>query len=350
MKGMTTTVAAAVTMGAITLWTAGISNAEDTINDPVAYWSFTDAGNGLVNPVTSGPYHDASVLAGQPAFGLLPDTAGIVGNAMVLDGSSAIRLPYHQDNLGKSFTISLWYWQLTNDTRQAVYETRDNYTASYCAEGSVYSNFSSWVGEAATGGSNKIGLKEWNHLVHVFSTAAGTTTLSVYTNGVLSFATSTSVTNVFVIRQVRGFHVGSDRFSTGSDRRFFKGMIDELALWDRALTPQEAQAVYQRGAGGQTLEVTPKAQPSISLEGKQRSFALHADDGVPEGVFYDGWLTQRVTRMPRSAMSPIRRAMRPGRSTPRTPCRNTVCGWRRPCGGSPRETSRSRPGSAPPLS
>lgn len=124
-----------ITMGMAVLGSIGRANAEVVINDPLAYWSFSDVSTSLSNLVTSGLHHDASVLKGEPVSGLLDDASGIVGNAMVLDGASGIRLPYHQDNLGTSFTISLWYWRQTNNTRQCASQSRDNWTVSYEAEG-----------------------------------------------------------------------------------------------------------------------------------------------------------------------------------------------------------------------
>ena len=279
---------------AVALLTSGSAFAQAVINDPAAYWSFDDASGILSNQVTSSPYHNASLLFGQPSSGLAEGAAGIVGNALILDGASALRLPYHQDNLGTSFTISLWYWQLTNDTRQCVYQTRDNFTATYEAVSGTNDLFASYVGQELAG-SITTGPREWIHLVHTFSTASNIVTLSVYSNGVLKLTKNSSSNNMFNANQVRGLHVGAFRSATGpADGRCFKGMIDELALWRRALSAEEAAAVYQRGAGGQKLAFTPAALPAISLEGKQHSFTLHVADGLPEGMFDNGWLLNGI--------------------------------------------------------
>jgi ferric-dicitrate binding protein FerR (iron transport regulator) len=284
---------ATMALGAVTLGSAITADAQVIIDDPLAYWDFESGGGFLANRVTPGPYHDASALLGQPASGLADGASGIVGNALLLDGVSAIRLPYHQDNLGRSFTVSLWYWQLTNDTRQCVYQTRDNYTATYETSG-AHSTFSSYVGQQAAGNITT-GLKEWIHLAHTFSTAGNTTTLSVYTNGVLRFTKSVDADNMFGTNQVRGLHVGATRSVTLEGGRCFKGMIDELALWGRALSAAEVQAVYQRGAGGQQLAFTARDAPSISLAGGQLAFSALTDGGLPEGLFQSGWLVSGGT-------------------------------------------------------
>ncbi len=276
------------------IWISGSALAHPVINDPVAYWGFDDADGVLSNQVTSSPYHDASVLFGHPVSGVVEGAAGLVGNALLLDGTSALRLPYHQDNLGTSFTISLWYWQLTNDTRQCVYQTRDNFTATYEAVSGTNDLFASYVGQELAG-SITTGPREWIHLVHTFSTASNIVTLSVYSNGVLKLSKNSSSNNMFSANQVRGLHVGAFRSATGpADGRCFKGMIDELSLWKRALSAEDVLALYQRSAGGQKLAFTPVPRPSISLAGKTHEFALSVADGLPEGLFANGWLLNGI--------------------------------------------------------
>jgi len=262
------------------------------VTAPVAYWSFDGADTVLSNRVTSSPDHDASVLLGQPAVGIASNAVGIVGSAMVLDGASAIRLPYHQDNLGRSFSLALWYWQETNNTRQCVFQSRDNWVASYEAAG-VNSVFASHVGQEKIG-ETTTPLKTWIHLVHTFTTVGKTTTLSVYTNGVLQLTKSVDAANVFEINQLRGLHVGAYR-TVSADSRCFKGMIDELALWNGALSSADVREIYQRGINGLALEYTVVPVASISLARGGRTFSVYADQGIPDGMFNSGWLTSTGT-------------------------------------------------------
>lgn len=272
----------------------GALSASGDIDDPLAYWSFDDTASVLSNQVTSSPYHDATALFGTPVSGLADGASGIVGNALVLSGTCGIRLPYHQDSLGKSFTLSLWYWQQTNDTRQCVYQTRDNYDLTYEAQPGANSTFASYVGQEWAGNLTT-GQKEWIHLVHTVATVGNTTTLSVYSNGVLKLTKAVGSNNVFNVNQVRGLHVGAYRSATGpADGRCFKGMIDELALWGRALSAAEVAAVYQRGVGGQKLAFTAAPQPTISLAGKPHTLTLRVSDGLPAGMFTSGWLLNGI--------------------------------------------------------
>lgn len=272
-------------MGAV-IFFVGVLEAQ-VIDDPIAYWSFDEAENGLANIVSPGPYHDAKVLHGQPTFGLLPDTTGIAGNALVLNGDSAIRLPQHQDTLGRNFTIAMWYWQQTNDTRQALFQSEYYFNITYEAHYYNYTNnvFDNYIGETSAG-SIKTDLKQWIHLVHSFSTSGNNTTLNVYTNGALVLTKTVPSEIIFDQRKIWSIHVGSYRAAG----RFFKGMVDELALWNRTLSAPEVAVLYQRGQSGQTLAVTSQSWPRIDLTGKQRLFSMHMDDGVPAGVYHRGWL------------------------------------------------------------
>ena len=285
MKYLSQTIAA-LTVSAATAMV--MESAQAAIDDPVAYWSFDDAGSVLSNRVVSGAHHDAIVLKGTPTAGLLAGAPSIVGNAMVLDGTSAIRLPYHQDNLGKSFSISLWYWQQTNDTRQCVLQSRGNYVVAY-EPSTSNSIFISYVGQEQVGNTQSA-LREWVHLTHTFSTVDGVTAFACYTNGVLANTRSTGADNMFVINQFRGLHVGACRDLSFDSGRCFKGMIDELALWDRALTADEALAVYQRGWNGQKLTVTPQSPTVAAVAPGTLAFAMQAAAGIPDGAYEDGWL------------------------------------------------------------
>lgn len=287
-------------------WLTGAASTEAAIDDPIGYWNFEDAASILSNRVITGPYYDATVLSGQPASGLAEGSSGIVGNALLLDGASALYLPYHQDLLGRSFTLAMWYWQETNDTRQAVYQTqKGTWNITYEAININSSAFASYVGEISAGNITS-GLKEWVHLVHAFSTDANNTTLKVYTNGVLTLTRSVLSTNVFDVRQIQALHIGAHR-DVG---RHFKGMVDELALWNRTLSAAEAEALYQRGKDGLPLAVTPQPSPRISLGGTQRSFSMQMDDGIPAGVYQSGWLLRDQIQVPAPSVRLIETAGR----------------------------------------
>ncbi|MDD2598091.1 MAG: LamG domain-containing protein [Kiritimatiellae bacterium] len=267
-----------------------MAQAQLVIDDPIAYWDFSDA-NILSNRVISSPFHDATILCGQPQQGVAGNAEGIVGNALLLDGASAIQLPYHQDLLGRSFTIAVWYWQATNDTRMAVYQTPDTFDITYETTGNN-SIFQSYVGQSAVGTITS-DLQTWIHLVHTFTTREDKTTLNVYTNGVLEKTKTVNSNAVFDTCRITALNVGANR----SIQRHFKGMLDEVALWSRPLSEAEVAALYQRGQSGQPLAVTTQPPPCLSMDGKIRQFELTNTWPTKPGVYQSGWLLNAGSQM-----------------------------------------------------
>lgn len=77
-------------------------------------------------------------------------------------------------------------------------------------------------------------ITDWNHVLITYENVSGTRTLRAYLNGeVVDSITPTSA----LTSSSNGFHVGTDRDANGN---WFLGGIDEVALWNRALTPLEA--------------------------------------------------------------------------------------------------------------
>lgn len=81
----------------------------------------------------------------------------------------------------------------------------------------------------------------WYHLVGVYSG----TTVKLYLNG--SEVASTSYSGG-ISTTTRNLCIGCIDFTSGNTR-FFDGQIDEVGIWDRALTTDEISALYNSGNG-----------------------------------------------------------------------------------------------------
>ena len=160
--------------------------------------------------------------------------------------------------LGSDFAISAWFFLApdadnggadNNILRDYVFESADldNFDVSFGTNDTNGNTYVSWIG--GTSGAQNAGTLatgQWHHVVHVFSPNGANTTLSVYINGVKVGATvSTATVNL----NFTSLNFGAAR--TGL--RVFDGMLDEVAVWDRSLGPNEVTELHQRGMASLAL-------------------------------------------------------------------------------------------------
>ena len=96
-------------------------------------------------------------------------------------------------------------------------------------------NFFKDVGGHYTNGaaSKAVGIGEWIHLVFV----KDTNTLVVYQNGILA----SSVTDT---RQISGSDMNMYFGRQGAWNAYFRGKMDDVGIWNRALTPGEVEQLF----------------------------------------------------------------------------------------------------------
>jgi trimeric autotransporter adhesin len=111
--------------------------------------------------------------------------------------------------------------------------------------------------------AGQVNSNQWNHVALTYSTANGETTVNVYLNGVLSSDAVTDVNNSWNPRVVFGAYLGAQQPS-------FNGSLDEIAIFNQALSAQQIQQVYNAFSGGmckprlQSITVSPPT-PSVPL-------------------------------------------------------------------------------------
>ncbi|RYD63432.1 MAG: LamG domain-containing protein [Verrucomicrobiaceae bacterium] len=188
--------------------------------------------------------------------------------------------------LGSNFTVSAWFYLApdadntgtdTNILRDYVFESADldNYDVSFGTNDANGSTYVSWLG--TTSGAQVAGTLsygQWHHVAHVFSQSGTNTTLSVYINGVKIGATvSVPTANM----NFASLSFGAAR--TGM--RVFDGMIDEVAVWNRSLTPNEVLEAKQRGEASLALNA------DLAAAGKA-FVSVETSDPVMGGTFGSG--------------------------------------------------------------
>jgi hypothetical protein len=204
--------------------------------DPVGTWPL-DEGSGTVARDTSGAGHDLT-LTGGPIW-----VPGESGTALQFDGTSQ----YGQtsgpvlDTTG-NFSVAAWV-KLDSTGHFATAVSQDGSSASafflqYSAADNRWA-FSTVEGRALSDTAPVTG--QWYHLVGVHDAGKGTYTL--YVNG----QPQATVLNQCLGDPSSGpLAVGRGLFG-GAKTDYWPGTIDQVHIWDRALSAAEVAALYQSG-------------------------------------------------------------------------------------------------------
>ena len=242
-----TTPAGTAGTASVVVTTPGGSNAANSLytyatptpSDPVAW--LRAEGNAL--DATSNGNHGA--VTGSVAY-----TTGRVGSAFSFNGTSGnyVRIP-NSANLQSSL-LTVEYWIYFNSAQNSINVTK----RSASGAGDAWQ-----VGIAYAGGnfilqfvgSTSGGLFDWyspalsspvGAWTHVAATYDGTTVRG-YVNGVLQL---TQAVTLNLSTRNADIYVGATANGTSA----LDGKVDELAIYNRALSATEVQAIYQVGAAG----------------------------------------------------------------------------------------------------
>ncbi|MGM0881572.1 MAG: LamG-like jellyroll fold domain-containing protein [Bacillota bacterium] len=159
------------------------------------------------------------------------------GKASVFNGASGVRLPNGLIS-SNTYSVSLWLKpeELTTFTTTFFGARDSNNWVSLVPNGPVGGNTMVWSGsnwyDAVTGMTINKG--EWSHLA--FSVDNGS--INVYVNGVKKF-TGTNFPNLFTTTD-SSFSLGVNWWDTP-----YKGLIDELRIYEGALSPTEIANLAQ---------------------------------------------------------------------------------------------------------
>ncbi len=203
----------------------------------VAYWGFNSKN------IADEPYN--SQLNGGPVW-----TAGKVGSALDFDGKDDfVSTSFNPAaTLGQDFTVSAWIYPRSEGNYRGVAGGHgmtgiNGFTfLQYTERGWVcdYGDGTSW---GAPFNSVSLNLNSWSHVACVWAWGKGT---KIYVNGALP-SSANEVPRTRNIVHADYFWIGKafDRWD-----RYFNGAIDELAIYNRALSAEEVQQQYQAGLDG----------------------------------------------------------------------------------------------------
>lgn len=250
-----------------------LSTTPDLRADLIGHWSFDETSEGTASdPVGA---EDATWQNGSSTN--LTWTTGQIGGAANLGGQTTDSNFFSTGTLSTlsdagALTISAWINPdgFTGSTYEGIFTTRGTLSGTAAGnqnwglswENGNGSNPNPHLDSRTSNGidSNPASILAsggWYHVALVWDGVAGTHLQ--YINGVQSASGSGPIGNI----SGGEWHIGHDDCCGGS--RDFDGQIDDLGVWDHALSATEIQTIYQNGLAGLALDEFLPLPPTTPL-------------------------------------------------------------------------------------
>lgn len=171
---------------------------------------------------------------------------GIVGNSFSFNGQGYVTVPDSATLNPVNFTIDAWIKRnsSTYDYGAIVVKKGGNDQSGYSLESS-FGGIGFWVNILGKGWvespAASINPDQWYHVAGVYDGSV----ISLYVNGV-SVGTPTPSEGSIAFSN-SALNIGHD---TSHTERHYNGLIDEVHLFNRALSPAEIQEIYSAGSAG----------------------------------------------------------------------------------------------------
>jgi hypothetical protein len=198
------------------------------LDNILSYWNLDDNGSGGVSLVDSTGNGNTLAASGSLVVG-----DGKIEDAILFDGSSNSVVTSSGFSGSGDFSISFWVKPNSFSGYRGLISRVSELNIYINFDGSLSVNNASSPSSIESVGSLSLG--GWSYVAVIKS--GGTT--SLYING--SFIASTTQG----ISPSGGFFIGS----FGGFQWFLDGGIDEVGIWNRALSPSEITSLYNGGAG-----------------------------------------------------------------------------------------------------
>ncbi|MDP2703995.1 MAG: LamG-like jellyroll fold domain-containing protein [bacterium] len=198
-----------------------------------AYWKLDESAGSVVHDFAGGGFRGA-------VFGAVPGASCRAGGCLSFDGAGdyVTFLDAAGLNLSSALTVSSWILPNTIPTSPdtgIVSKGGLRYALTYDASGEA--RF--YIGDSTNRVQAPVSPGTWHHILGSFDGASPNRLMSLYVDGEL-VATGTSA---FSVTGASGdFLLG--RYGSS----YFDGLLDDVRVYDRALTPLETQDLYQSGA------------------------------------------------------------------------------------------------------
>ncbi len=249
--------------------------------DLVAHWNLDD-GAGDVATDSTGNGHDGQ-FSGSPEW-----VEGLYGGSLNFAGNpDRVIVPYSPDLNPETFTVVAWAnVELgSSDWRSPITSRNDGPQKGYILYAGQNGNWQFWIG-TGSGWSNAAGpvveMGEWTHVAGAYETGQQT----LYINGVEAGSASGTIS----LNEDIVLTIGAGASNVAAGNYFFVGVLDDVALFDSALTEQEIQGVMAGFSTGKASAPIPADGSSdiprdVSLQWSAGKTAAEHD--VYLGTTYD---------------------------------------------------------------
>lgn len=245
---------------------------------PVAYWPFNETSGQTASDFAGGFDGTYGGFPTNGAVGPRPPTyVGFdsANTAYTFNGANAyIQAPDALDVNHNAFTISVWILVNTwNKDWQAIVTKGDNSWRLHRNSNTDFIGFgTTGLGNQDLAGTRSVNDGQWHHVVAVYDGAKK----SIYIDGTLDASVATTGTvsaNNYPVR------IGENAQATG---RYFDGRIDEVALFNRALSEAEITGLYTQATVGPSAPqiVTQPMSQAVSV-GQPVSLYAAVSGGAP---------------------------------------------------------------------
>ena len=222
--------------------------AQDVEDGIVAYWAFNET-SGETASDSSGNGHDGTLM-GNPQR-----VDGYFGGALEFNqAGDEVNVPFHADLNQETFTICAWAnVEPGSADHRAVVSSRDAPPTGYIFYAEPSNTWEFWTGDGewrkTQGPAVKLG--DWEHLAATFADG----TQKFYVNGELEGETASAL----IVNPSQELLIGA-----GANERdheyFFKGVIDEVLIYDRELDEDEIAAVMK----SESFAVEPSGKLAVT--------------------------------------------------------------------------------------
>ncbi|MCP3684906.1 MAG: hypothetical protein GY861_19770 [bacterium] len=252
----------------------------------IGYWSF-DETSGSIASDDSDSGNDGT-LNGDPQW-----ITGKVGNALQFDGVDDHVQVDDTFNIAGDFSIGMWInvasWDkneyLLHNGLFSIYHrgewAGDRVYLLIKIDSPDYPGDSSWTGKAAVRTNTELKENEWYHIAAVKSED----NLSMYLNGI----------HEKEVDALSGYSLDTSgllNLRIGGYSSHFNGKIDEVKIWDKALTSEEVEELYQFPPvlvriGDRTVNEKSSIRFNVHASDINDEILTYSASGLPSGATFN---------------------------------------------------------------